>query len=87
MSSKALSITQQFVKKPIRILFREEDLSLCGARQFFVAVEKEEWKFETLIDLYDTISTNYDDEFILIRAKTLLNHLLFIVMEVEELYI
>ena len=27
-----------------------------GIKQFFVAVEKEEWKFDTLCDLYDTLT-------------------------------
>lgn len=34
-------------------------LHLCssqGIKQFFVAVEKEEWKFDTLCDLYDTLT-------------------------------
>ena len=29
-----------------------------GIKQFFIAVEKEEWKFETLCDLYDTLTIN-----------------------------
>lgn len=34
------------------------DTSGCaqGIKQFFVAVEKEEWKFDTLCDLYDTLT-------------------------------
>jgi len=32
-------------------------LTLEGIKQFFVAVEKEEWKFDTLCDLYDTLTT------------------------------
>jgi ATP-dependent RNA helicase len=31
-------------------------LTLEGIKQFFVAVEKEEWKFDTLCDLYDTLT-------------------------------
>ena len=27
-----------------------------GIKQFFVAVEKEEWKFDTLCDMYDTLT-------------------------------
>lgn len=30
--------------------------SLQGIKQFFVAVEREEWKFDTLCDLYDTLT-------------------------------
>ncbi len=29
---------------------------LQGIKQFFVAVEREEWKFDTLCDLYDTMT-------------------------------
>jgi hypothetical protein len=31
-------------------------LTLQGIKQFFVAVEREEWKFDTLCDLYDTLT-------------------------------
>lgn len=27
-----------------------------GIKQFFVAVEQEDWKFDTLCDLYDTLT-------------------------------
>ena len=30
-------------------------LHLEGTKQFYVAIDKEEWKFETLIDLLDCI--------------------------------
>ncbi len=32
-----------------------DELTLEGIKQFFVAVEKEEWKFDTLCDIYDTL--------------------------------
>jgi hypothetical protein len=31
-------------------------LDTQGIKQFFVAVEREEWKFDTLCDLYDTLT-------------------------------
>ena len=31
-------------------------LTLEGIKQFFVTVEKEQWKFDTLCDLYDTLT-------------------------------
>ena len=31
-------------------------LDVQGIKQFFVAVEREEWKFDTLCDLYDTLT-------------------------------
>ena len=33
-----------------------DELTLEGIKQFFVAVEKEDWKFDTLCDLYDTLT-------------------------------
>lgn len=39
------------------ILFSSSDeLTLEGIKQFFVAVEREEWKLDTLCDLYDTLT-------------------------------
>ena len=39
-----------------RILVKRDELTLEGIKQFFVAVEREEWKFDTLCDLYDTLT-------------------------------
>ena len=39
-----------------QILVKRDELTLEGIKQFFVAVEKEEWKFDTLCDLYDTLT-------------------------------
>ena len=46
-----------FMRNPIRILVKSDELTLEGIRQFYVAIEKEEWKFETLCDLYGTLYT------------------------------
>merc|ERR1711992_436761 len=37
-------------------LVKRDELTLEGIKQFFVAVEREEWKFDTLCDLYDTLT-------------------------------
>jgi len=51
-----LDLTQKFMRDPVRILVKKEALTLEGIKQFYVAVEKEEWKFETLCDLYETLT-------------------------------
>ena len=51
-----LEMTTKFMTDPIRILAKRDELTLEGIKQFFVAVEKEEWKFDTLCDLYDTLT-------------------------------
>ena len=45
-------MTKDIVKNPIRILVKKEQLTLEGIQQYFIAMEKEEWKLETLCDLY-----------------------------------
>ncbi|KAH9017455.1 DEAD-domain-containing protein [Lactarius deliciosus] len=51
-----LEMTTKFMTDPIRILVKRDEPTLEGIKQFFVAVEKEEWKFDTLCDLYDTLT-------------------------------
>lgn len=51
-----LEMTRNFMTDPIRILVKRDELTLEGIKQFFVAVEREEWKFDTLCDLYDTLT-------------------------------
>jgi len=51
-----LELTNKFMTDPIRVLVKRDELTLDGIKQFFVAVEREEWKFDTLCDLYDTLT-------------------------------
>ncbi|CAG7882828.1 hypothetical protein BRARA_C03756 [Brassica rapa] len=51
-----LEMTSKFMTEPVKILVKRDELTLEGIKQFFVAVEKEEWKFDTLCDLYDTLT-------------------------------
>jgi len=51
-----LEMTRRFMNDPVRILVKRDELSLEGIRQYYVSVEREEWKFDTLCDLYDTLT-------------------------------
>lgn len=53
---EVLQLTSKFMTEPIRVLVKRDELTLEGIKQFFVAVEKEDWKFDTLCDLYDTLT-------------------------------
>eukprot|EP01117_Protostelium_nocturnum_P008613 TRINITY_DN308_c1_g1_i1.p1 TRINITY_DN308_c1_g1~~TRINITY_DN308_c1_g1_i1.p1 ORF type:complete len:403 (-),score=140.78 TRINITY_DN308_c1_g1_i1:54-1262(-) len=55
LTNDVLDITKKFMTNPIRILVKRDEITLEGIKQFFVAVEKEDWKFDTLCDLYDTL--------------------------------
>jgi len=56
MPAEVLDVTKRFMREPIQILVKKEELTLEGIRQFFVEVEKEEWKLDTLCDLYETLT-------------------------------
>ncbi|KAG8306409.1 Eukaryotic initiation factor 4A-II [Homalodisca vitripennis] len=56
MPSEVLDVSKCFMREPIRILVKKEELTLEGIKQFYVFVEKEDWKLDTLCDLYDTLS-------------------------------
>lgn len=56
MPPEALEITQKFMNNPVQILVKRDELTLEGIKQFYISVEREEWKLETLCDLYDTLN-------------------------------
>jgi len=56
MPLEVLEVTQKFMRDPVRILVKKDELTLDGIKQFYIAVEHEEWKFDTLCDLYDTLT-------------------------------
>jgi len=56
MPADVLEVTKQFMREPIRILVKKEELTLEGIKQFYIAVDREEWKLDTLCDLYETLT-------------------------------
>ena len=51
-----MEVTAKFMNDPYRVLVKRDELTLEGIRQFYVAVEREEWKLDTLCDLYESIT-------------------------------
>ncbi|WKX94480.1 hypothetical protein Q1695_011616 [Nippostrongylus brasiliensis] len=56
MPADVLEVTNRFMRNPIRILVKKEELTLEGIRQFYINVQKDEYKFETLCDLYEAVN-------------------------------
>eukprot|EP01126_Amoeba_proteus_P021517 TRINITY_DN2186_c0_g5_i9.p1 TRINITY_DN2186_c0_g5~~TRINITY_DN2186_c0_g5_i9.p1 ORF type:complete len:242 (+),score=33.67 TRINITY_DN2186_c0_g5_i9:408-1133(+) len=56
MPPEALEITQKFMNNPIRILVQQDEITLEGIRQFYINCDREQWKFDVLCDLYDTLN-------------------------------
>lgn len=84
MPTEILDVTKRFMRDPIQILVKKEELTLEGIRQFYVNVEKEEWKvilqfiwhrlninsqLETLCDLYETVTITQCVIFLNTRKK------------------
>jgi len=43
------------MRDPATILVKNDDLTLDGIKQFYIALDREEWKFDTLVELYNNI--------------------------------
>ncbi|GJS51612.1 eukaryotic initiation factor 4A-15 [Tanacetum coccineum] len=69
MSPEALDMTKRFMNKPVRILVKRDELTLEGIKQFYVDVEKEDCKLETLCDLYETLAITQSVIFVNTRRK------------------
>ena len=53
---EVFQVSQRFMHNPLYIFGREVEPTLTGIKQFFIAVEREEWKLDTLCDLYETLT-------------------------------
>lgn len=56
MPPEVLEMTEKFMRDPVRILVKKDALTLEGIKQFYVHIQKEEWKLDTLCDLYETLT-------------------------------
>jgi translation initiation factor 4A len=56
MPPDMLEVTKKFMKNPLKILVKNDELTLDGIKQFFIAIDREEWKLDTLMDLYQAIT-------------------------------
>ncbi|XP_069474736.1 eukaryotic initiation factor 4A-II isoform X5 [Ambystoma mexicanum] len=101
MPTDVLEVTKKFMRDPIRILVKKEELTLEGIKQFYINVEREckttlmvqtfatggslrgnvialeernrgspqEWKLDTLCDLYETLTITQAVIFLNTRRK------------------
>jgi len=74
MSPDALEITRKFMNNPVRILVKKEELTLEGIKQFFIMVERDDWKLDTLCDLYDTLNITQAVIFCNTRSRVISLH-------------
>jgi translation initiation factor 4A len=53
-----LKMTKHFMREPAKILVKNEELTLEGIKQYYIPIEKEEWKMDVLLDLYGNLDIN-----------------------------
>ena len=58
MDLNFMKLTEKFLRNPINILINKENLTLDGIIQYNIECERNEYKFDTLCDLYSLISTS-----------------------------
>lgn len=52
------SLTEKFMRNPIKIVVKNEQLTLEGIKQYYVNLEDDSQKYETLKDLFSTFSVS-----------------------------
>jgi translation initiation factor 4A len=58
MPVEVLDLASTLLKSPVKILLPAEEVRLEGIKQFHIPVDKDEWKYDTLCDLYKHLSVN-----------------------------
>jgi translation initiation factor 4A len=58
MPESVVEVANRLLNNPVRILVPPEEVTLDGIKQFYVALDKEEWKYDVLCDLYKQLTIN-----------------------------
>jgi translation initiation factor 4A len=58
MPQNVLEIAENYLNNPVRILLPPDEVTLDGIKQYYVDLEREDWKLPVLLDLYQQIAVN-----------------------------
>ena len=56
MTEEFFAITNNFMRNPVKILVKNEELTLEGIKQYYIYMEQDYYKFDTLCDLWGSFS-------------------------------
>eukprot|EP01103_Thecamoeba_quadrilineata_P015284 TRINITY_DN4780_c0_g1_i1.p1 TRINITY_DN4780_c0_g1~~TRINITY_DN4780_c0_g1_i1.p1 ORF type:complete len:370 (+),score=58.69 TRINITY_DN4780_c0_g1_i1:145-1254(+) len=59
MPPDALEFVEKFMNYPVQIIVKKNELTLDGIKQFYINVDRKEYKFETLCDLYEMFNVTH----------------------------
>ena len=75
MPTEFFELTKRFMRDPVRILVKKEELTLEGIKQYYIDVERNEYKFDTICDLYSKFSLS--QTIIYCNSKKIVDNLSF----------
>jgi len=58
MPQEVIEFSEKLLQNPVRILVPPEEVTLDGIKQYFVELQREDWKYEVLCDLYQQLNIN-----------------------------
>ena len=58
MPPNVIEIAENYLNNPVRILLPPDEVTLKGIKQYYVELEREDWKLPVLLDLYQQIAVN-----------------------------
>jgi translation initiation factor 4A len=56
MNEEVVAFANKLLDNPVRILIPPEQVNLDGIKQYALALDREDWKFEVLLDLYKNLN-------------------------------
>ena len=56
LPDEIIELTSKFMNNPEKVLVKKEQLTLEGIQQFFINIKHNDWKYDVISDLYDTIN-------------------------------
>jgi superfamily II DNA/RNA helicase len=58
MPQNVLEVAENYLNNPVRILLPPDEVTLDGIKQYYVSLEREDWKLPVLLDIYQQIAVN-----------------------------
>lgn len=69
MIPEIAAVAKTFLRDPVEILLEADDVTLEGIKQWYVEIEREDQKLDTLCDLYDHLNITQATIFVNTRAR------------------
>jgi translation initiation factor 4A len=58
MPVEVIEVAEKLLQDPVRILIPPEEVTLDGIKQYYVELQRDDWKYDVLCDLYQQLHIN-----------------------------